>query len=231
MTDIFREVEEDVRRERLQKLWKQYGDVVIAAVSVLVLGVAGYKLWQYYEVKQTLKASGEYDAALQMSQGANNAQAALVFAKIARQAPSGYAETAKLAQADALLSSGKTADAIALYKTIADKDKNELGAVARVRAAWAEADTASRGDLVTLLQPLADPASPWRFMVREILAYSDFRDGRTAQAESEYQSLSREAGAPANLRQRAGAIAALMRSADFGTVPPPSPAAKGAANP
>ena len=231
MTDIFREVEEDIRRERLQKLWKQYGDYIIAGASVIVLGVAGYKFWQFYEVKQTLKASNEYVAAMQMSEGANNAQAALVFAKIARQAPSGYAETAKLAQADALQASGKTTDAIALYKSIADKDKNELGAVARLRAAWAEADTASRADLQTLLQPLFDPASPWRFMAREILAYSDFRDGRTKQAEDEYQSLSREADAPASLRQRAEAMAALMRSGDFGTVPPPSPGEKGAANP
>ena len=36
MSDIFREVEEDVRRERLEKLWKAYGNYVIAAAGAAV---------------------------------------------------------------------------------------------------------------------------------------------------------------------------------------------------
>ena len=45
MSDIFHEVEEEVRREHYEKLWKKYGNYVIAVASVLVLGVAyGWKL-------------------------------------------------------------------------------------------------------------------------------------------------------------------------------------------
>ena len=57
MTDIFREVEEDVRRERFEKLWKQYGDYVVALAALLVIGAAGYQLWRYYEARQIAKAS------------------------------------------------------------------------------------------------------------------------------------------------------------------------------
>ena len=123
MSDIFREVEEDVRRERLEKLWKQYGDYVIAGVAVIVVGVAGYKLWQHYEAQQLAKASVAYSAAIELSNGDRNTEAAQVFAKIAKNAPSGYAVIAKLAEADALVADGRAADGVALYKSIAEKDK------------------------------------------------------------------------------------------------------------
>ncbi len=224
MSDIFREVEEDVRRERLEKLWKKYGDYVIAVVAVIVVGVAGYKLWQHYETVQNAKASIAYSAAVQLSNSGKSAEAAQAFAKIAQNAPRGYAVSARLAEADALLAGGNTADAIALYKTIAQENKKELGDLARIRAAWASADSASKSDLQTLLAPLTDPKSSWRFMAREILAYCDFRDGAMGPAQREYDSLAAESETPAAVRQRASAMASLIRAgggANYGTVPPP----------
>jgi hypothetical protein len=222
VTDIFREIEEDVRRDQLEKLWKRYGDYIIAGAAALVIGIAGYKLWQYYETKQTLKASNAYIAAMQLSEGANNAQAALTFAQIAKSAPGGYAETARLAQADTLAVSGKPDDAVALYKSIAEKDKNEIGALARIRAAWIQADNASCTDQQTLLAPIDGASSSWRYMAGEILAYCDFRDGRAKKAEDEFAGLARQSEAPSTLRQRAAAMAALIRTGgDYGKVPPP----------
>jgi hypothetical protein len=227
VSDIFREVEEDVRRERLEKLWKQYGDYIIAGMAVIVVGVAGYKLWQHYEAVQIAKASVAYSTAVQLSNGGKSTEAAQAFAKITKEAPSGYAAAAKLAEADALLADGKAADAVALYKTIAQKDNTELGNLARIRAAWALGDSASKSDLQTLLAPLTGPKSSWRFMAREILAYCDFRDGAMKAAQSEYNGLAAEAEASLTLRQRANAMAALIRAgggANYGTVPPPKPA-------
>lgn len=225
MSDIFREVEEDVRRERLEKLWKQYGDFIIAGMAAVIVGVAGFKLWQHYEAQQQLKASAVYAQAMQLSDGDKADEAAQIFAKIAKSAPSGYAAAAKLSEADALLAAGKTSQAVTLYKAIADKDSSTLGSVARVRAAWAMADTASRSDLQALLAPLADGKSAWRFMAREILAYCDYRDGRLKQAQGEYENLANQPAAPQTLRQRATAMAAFIHTgggANYGTVPPPA---------
>ena len=55
-----------------------------------------------------------------------------------------------------MLASGQRDGAIALYKEIAEEDKGAIGAVARLREAWAMADTASRADLENLLAPLRD---------------------------------------------------------------------------
>ena len=57
MSDIFREVEEDVRKERLEKIWKAYGDYIIAAGVLLFAGIAGFQLWQRHEDNERVKAS------------------------------------------------------------------------------------------------------------------------------------------------------------------------------
>ena len=49
MSDIFQEVDEEVRRERLMQLWKRYGNFVIAAAVIVVLGVGGWRGYQWWD--------------------------------------------------------------------------------------------------------------------------------------------------------------------------------------
>jgi hypothetical protein len=232
VTDIFREVEEDVRRERFEKLWKQYGDYVIALAALLVIGAAGYQLWRYYEARERAKASDEYTAAQQLIDARQSVQAAAIFAKLAKDAPGGYAEVSQLQQADALLAAGKKDDAVALYKKIAGGSDELLAAVARIRTAWAIVETTPRLELETLLAPLTDPTSPWRPMAREILAYSDYHMGATKEALAAYAGLAADKDAPMGVRQRSDAMATFLRGGgdnDYGTLPKapaqPAPAA------
>jgi hypothetical protein len=223
VSDIFREVEEDVRRERLEKLWKQYGDYVIAAVAVLVIGVAGFKFWQHYQFVQTQKAAAAYLQTMEASGNGKPLDAARNYAEIAKSAPGGYALAAQLSQANMLLEAGKRDEAVALYRKIAAKDSKEIGETARVRAAWALADSAPKNELQDLLAPVNDDKSGWRFMAREILAYADFRDGRLNAAQTAFKKLSEERDAPGTTRQRALAMATLIRTGvgDYGKLPEP----------
>jgi hypothetical protein len=224
VSDIFREVEEDVRKERLEKLWKAYGEYVIALLVLAVLAVGGWQLWLRYQANQRAKASVEFVAAQHISDAA---QAVAAYDKLAKTAPGGYGQLAKLGQANALAASGKTNDAVAIYKDIAARDSGPLGAVARLRAAWALADTSTRADLVTLLAPINGDTSTWRQMAREVLAYSDYKAGKTKDAESEFNALANDSGSPDALKNRARAFATFLHQggdANFGSVPPPEAA-------
>ena len=230
MTDIFREVEEEVRRERLEKLWKQYGDYIIAALAVVVIGVSGFILWQRYQENRRQQASAQYDAAVQLA--AANPQAAIQkFEYLAKNAPSGYATLARFAEADTYLVLGNNDKAVAIFESLGNGDNELIGKAARLRAAWAIVDTAPRKTLENLLAPLNDPASSWRFMAQEVLAYADYRTGDFPAARREYESLMNNAAAPATLRARSRGMAALIKAGgenNFGTVPPavPAPAAQ-----
>ena len=222
MSDIFREVEEDVRKERLEKLWKAYGDYAIALMAVIILSVAGYELWLRYEDAQRARASSAFVAAQHIT---NPVQAASAFETLSRTAPGGYGELAKLGEANVLPATGRVNDAIALYKDVAGTDVGPLGATARLRAAWLEADNASYADLATLLAPINTPTSPWRQMAREVLAYSDYKAGKNMVAGAAFAALANDPESPDALKNRARAFAAFLQGGgarDFGTVPPPA---------
>jgi len=223
LSDIFREVEEDVRRERLEKFWKSYGAWVIAFAALVLVGVGAYEFWRRHEAAENAKASDVYTAAQRIS---DPAQAAPAFGKVADASRGGYGLIAKLSQANALFASGKNLDALALYKEIAAADSGEIGAIARLRGAWVIAANAPRADLEKLLAPLDTPTSNWRYMAREILAFSDYRGAKVKQAATAYHALADDAGAPDALRARARAMAAFLDTGaggDSGTAPLPAP--------
>lgn len=64
MSDIFTEVDEDLRRDRALRLWKQYGNYLIGAAVVVAAATAGYVAWQDYSRKQAEAAAAQYVAAM-----------------------------------------------------------------------------------------------------------------------------------------------------------------------
>jgi len=219
LSDIFREVEEDVRRERFEKLWKAYGNYAIAALVLLFAGIAGWQVWERHDAQERAKVSDAFMAAQRITNPQAQASAML---DLARTAPKGYASVARLAEAGAMFASGQQGNAIALYKEIAANDNGPVGSVARLRAAWGLAETASRKDLADLLAPLNQTGNAWRENAQEILAYADYRAMDTKSALAKYTALSVNAEAPDALRARAKAMAAFLKNGGattFGSVP------------
>ncbi len=219
MTDIFREVEEDVRRERFEKFWKSWGNYLIALLVLVFVGIGGWEYWQHADQQAREKAADQLIAAQRIS---NARDAANAFHDLS-DAPKGYAKLARLAQANAMLASGQRDDAIALYKQIAAEDTGNIGMVARLRAAWGLADSATRPMLAELLAPLNQPGSAWRQEAQEVLAYADYRALDLKDAQAKYLALSLDPEAPDQLRARAKAMAAFLKTGGpitYGTVPP-----------
>jgi len=225
VTDIFQEVEEDVRRERFEKMWKQYGDYIIAGVAAIAVGFAGYQLWDKYQYKQRIEASRTFQEALKDADNGNVPVASATFGKIVKSGPSGYATIAKLSQANTQLATDNRSEALAIYKSVADKDNSPLGNVARIRAAWIMVETSPKSDVEAWLAPLNVETNAWRFMAREILAYADYRAGALASAQTEYRQLADAKDAPNGIRGRANAMAIFIKAGgdkNFGTVPKPA---------
>jgi len=232
VSDIFQEVEEDVRRERYEQIWKKYGNHIMAACALLVIGVAGYQAWRNYDLSQRQKTSDVFRTAVQSAQTGNAPKAETDFAAIAQSAPSGYSTLAKLHLASALLAQGKRDQSLALLRELMASSDSIIANSARLRLAWIMADASPKTEIATLVQPLTANDDPWRFSAAEVLAYMDLKEGARAQAIAEYQKLAQDNDAPPNLRQRAGGIAEYLKAnpdesiagAAAAGIPPPRPA-------
>jgi hypothetical protein len=210
VSDIFQEVEEDVRRERYEQLWKKYGNYLIAAAAVLVLAVAGYQAWKTYDLSQRQKISERYREASQAAESGNLVKAETDFGALAKDAPTGYATLSKLHLAGALIGQNKRDQAVSLLRELTTSSNPLVANAARLRLAWIMADASPKTEITQILQPLTPADSPWRFAAGEVLAYMDLKAGARAQAITEYQKLAQEPDASPSLRQRAAGIAEYL---------------------
>ena len=88
--NIFHEVDEEVRREQLKQLWNRYGNFLIAAAVVVVLGIAAWRGYQWWEARKSAQAGAAFEAAVELADQSKNAEAQAAFAKIAADAPANY---------------------------------------------------------------------------------------------------------------------------------------------
>ena len=225
MSDIFQEIEEDVRRERYEQLWKLYGKYVIALATVIIAGVAGFQLWQRYDMAQRQRVSDQLQQTSQVVSSGNYVQAETELSALSKAAPSGYSDLAKLRLAGVYLAEGKRDQSVNLLRELTAVSDPILSSAARLRLAWTLADASPKPELVTLLQPLMAKENPWRFAASEVIAYIDLKDGARTQAISEYQQIAQDPAAPASLRQRAGGISEFLKANPQGGVAPPQTSA------
>lgn len=221
MSDIFQEVEEDVRRERYEKLWKEYGNYIIALAVLIVAAVAAWQVWLRYDLGQRQRVSDELQKADQVATSGNYVTAETALAPLAKSAPGGYEDLAKFRLAGVYLAEGKRDQSIDLLRQLTSLSDPILASAARLRLAWTLADASPKPEIVALLQPLAGKDNPWRFAASEVIAYVDLKDGNRNQAITEYQQIAQDAGAPQTLRQRAGGISEFLKANPQGTVTPP----------
>ena len=101
MSDIFQEVDEDVRRDKAAEFWKKYQNQILAAAVLIVLASAGFRYWQYERQRATEAAGDQFQQALTALEGGKYDEAKAGLDKIAAQGPSGYRALAQMTAAGA----------------------------------------------------------------------------------------------------------------------------------
>jgi len=209
--DIFDEVEEEVRAERMRRLLQRYAGLILGAVLLVVAGLAGWRIRDHYLAQQDRAAAAQYLAALNQAQGAGaaaeaaRAQAVATLAKLAEGAPSGYRQLARLRLAALLAQAGKRQQALDLYNALATDQSADPLLRDLASLLWAEhqIDDGDPQLLEARLKPLAAPGSPWRPLAERQLALLDLRQNRTASARDILRRLTVDGAAPSGVRESA----------------------------
>ena len=214
MSDIFTEVDEDLKRERALKLWKQYGNYVIGGAVVIVAATAGYVAWEDYSRKQAEAAAAQYVAAVDEAKAGQGADATKALESIGRSGRGGYSVLARLEQAGLKVAAGDAAGAAAIYRQIAGDGgvDQDIRNAASVLAGLDSIDNAAPHDPDKDVASAAAPASPWRYLAWEAEALAALKAGEIDQARKLYAQISDDAQAPASLRARAAEMLAALAS-------------------
>ena len=213
MSDIFREIDEELRRDNLLKLWSRYGRYIIAIAVFALVVAGGIVAWRDHQLSERRAQSTRYAAALTLARGGKEADAVKVFAAIADEG-GGYAILASFEEAALLAKSGDREAAAAAYDRIAaaselDSNLRGLAVLLSVMQRMPDADPHTTIDR---LAPLTASDNPWRPSAIELTALARLKSGDKTGALDLFKSLADDPATPQSLRARAAEMTVALAS-------------------
>jgi len=206
LSDIFREVEQDLRQERLKKLWQRYGAYVIGGAALVALSLLLVSGWSAYNANQRAQTSDRFMAAQKLlTEDEDFVGAIAAFERLANTSNGGYRSLARFAQAEALVKADQEAEAIALYQDLSEDGgvRPEYRDLASLKAGTLLLGDISATEMRTRLAKVLSEDNPWFHSARELVAYSLYSDGDYEGALENYLAIVNDPATPANLRTRA----------------------------
>ena len=213
MSDIFREIEEELRRDNLLKLWSRYGRYIIAGVLLVLLIAGGVVAWRDHQASERRAQGQRYSSALALAREGKEGDAAKLFALLAREG-GGYSLLAAFEEAELLAKGGDKKAAIAAYERLAgaagiDPEFRDLAALLLATHQLADGDATAA---IERLKPLTASGNPWRASALDLTAAAKLKAGDRGGALAIYKELADDQSAPQGLRARAAEMAAALKS-------------------
>ena len=206
MADIFDEINEELKQDRMTALWQRYGKYVIAVVVTIVAGVGLAQGYSYYTQQRDAHSADVFFNAILSDDVAGTLEAAT------KELSNGYVLLAEFRLAAALAENDQAAKAEKHYLSLAERvDIQQIYRdVALLLSVMQAPDSTQVSALQLRLDPLISSASPLKGLALEQAAALDVRSGNTAAAIEKLNELVALTDIPASLRQRASQILTVL---------------------
>jgi hypothetical protein len=209
---IFKEVDEDIRREQYQRLWKTYGKYVIGGAVLIVVVVAGWLIWDNYRTQQAESSGDRFLNAVGMAEDGDHAGAVEALNAVAADSTGDYALLARFRAAREMAAAGDVEAGLAAYDTLAadgaltDYHRD----LARVMGGYLAVDIEPYDAVRDRVESVAVDGNPWRQAAREIIAVAAYGSGQPEIAAEFLNAILEDPLAQAAARERADTLVQLL---------------------
>ena len=209
---FLREVDEELRRDELARLWKRWGRVLVAAIAIGLIAFGAFLWWRDYQAKQAGLEGEKLNATIEQLSQSRFDQAAPALKELGQSSRPGYRAASQLAAGAVASQRGDTKAAIAAFSSVAKDEKvaEPFRNLALIRQTTVEFDTLSPDQVIARMQPLAQKGSPWFGSAGELVAAAHLKAGRTEDAGALYAAMAADPGVPQTLRSRAAQMASVL---------------------
>lgn len=211
---FIREVNEELRSEQLQTAWKRFRPLIIGLAVLIVVGVAGASLFEWWEARESSASGDRFLTAIKAANDKQTEEAARQLEQLSKDGFGSYPVLARMRLATLKSEKGDTKGAIADFLAIGQDGgvPKAMRNVAKLRAGWLMVDTASYDEIAGRVEELAAASSPVRHSAREMLGLSAYKAGNHAKARDWMQQIADDNDAPAGARTRARMVLALIKA-------------------
>lgn len=208
MSDIFREVDEEVRKERFESLAKKHGPWIGGLIVGGLLALGGWQLWQDWQQDRRLQLAATYGSAVEEARTGDAVAALGRLEAMTDGSRASYGLLASFQAARLRAEAGDLDGALTQWDRLAtDGDVPESWrSVARLLAAQHAVGARPRDEVVERLAPLLEEGSVYRPLALETAAMADLAAGDVAAARERLQTLTSLTDAPPQMLQRAAQL-------------------------
>jgi hypothetical protein len=217
---FLREVDEELRREQIQQVWKRYGQWIAGAIILFLAAFAAFLFWRAQTEKRAEARGEEMAAALGDVQAGRKTAAGQKLDALIGTDAKGYVTAALFTKAAMASDKGDNKAAAAIYAGIAaDQGVAEpFRDAALIRQTLAEYDSLKPQVIIDRLKPLTTPDSPFFATAGELTAIAMLQANRPAEAGRLLAAVANDSKTPASLRARASRLATSL-GADVAAMP------------
>lgn len=212
---FLREVNEEIRRDQLRKLWERFGIFIVAGVVLLFVGVGVYQWNESRRISSEQAAGASFETATRLAAEGKVEDALKLLDDIAKSGPPGYSALARLRVAAEHIKANRTAEALAAYEALAASSGVDplLRDFATLQAAMLRLDQADWTEMKNRLTPLLDEKQPWRAEARELLGIAALKAGNSEEATKLFEQLLGDRAATSGMSRRAQELLAVLTDA------------------
>jgi hypothetical protein len=213
VSDIFREVNEEVRQEQIVTFLKRYGPYLAGLIVLVVLGVAGYRYFEDQGRREHAQMGEAFIEAVETANSGQTDEALKKFAAVAEQDPDeSYGLLARFRRAELLAESNDSNGARAQYEEIAadsgvQRVYRDLAALYGAQLALA---AGGGEELQQRLEAMQDDGNPWRLSVMELQGLNQYKMGQRDAAKVTFRSLFDAAPADSGFKGRSAQMLAVL---------------------
>jgi len=207
-----REVDEELRKERINTVVARYGWLIVAAIILVLAAIGGFIWWQNQKQVKAGERGEQLIAAFDDIAARRKAAAIPKLDALAKSGADGHRAAALLTKADLAVEEKDLKGAAAIFKQVADDEglAQPYRDLALVRMTAVELDTLPPQTVVDRLKGLAVAGNPWFGSAGEMVAISYIRLNKPQQAASLFAAMAKDKKLPDTLRSRATQMAGSL---------------------
>lgn len=212
-TETFvQEVEEGVRRERWNTFFQRYGWALGGVFGAIVLGVAGWEAWRWFDGSQASSSADKYVAAQMQAAQGDDAGALKAFTELSSSGAGAYRAAAVVERAARLEQAGDLDGARKAFDEATKMaDEPSMKAAIALRAAYLAAETDALPAMQARLKPLIEAGGPYSYLARELLAAEAIEAGENGIAAEHFSAIRGALDAPPALQRRAASFLLVVQ--------------------
>ena len=211
MDDIFKEVDEELREERLTKIWKRIGPYVVGILSgaiIITSAVIGYR---EYDETQRQNWGVQFAEAMNLSEEGNWQESLDLFDTLTEKTNLGY-KTLSLFQAASLYAKNDNKEkALEIYQSLESEALDEnFQDLATLMLIYLQFDNADPEILEKRIEKLASKGNPWYYNAVELKGFLFAKQKNKEKQIEIFNILSKDNKAPEGVRTRANDMLAIL---------------------